>query len=197
MFTGIIETIGEVVEMIENNTNITFQIKSPISNQLKIDQSVAHNGVCLTVEKITEDSHFVTAIAETLQVTNLTDWKIGKKVNIERCMAADSRFDGHIVQGHIDTIVKCVAIENKNGSWEYTFGFDEKFAAFIVEKGSVTLNGTSLTVFAVTDKTFKVAIIPYTYSHTTIHDLKIGDNVNIEFDIIGKYVNRIFSFSKK
>ena len=194
MFTGIIEAIGEVRQIIKENTNVTFEIGSPISHELKIDQSVSHNGVCLTVVKLTADSHFVTAIAETLQKTNLNNWQIGAKVNLERCMPSNGRFDGHVVQGHVDTVAKCTKVIDKKGSWEYTFQIEDVFAAMIVEKGSITLNGTSLTIFNVTENQFSVAIIPYTFDHTTIHTVSENDLVNIEFEIIGKYVQRILSF---
>lgn len=192
MFTGIIETTGIVTDIISNGTNKTFWIASPISADLKVDQSVAHSGVCLTVEKVENGQHQLTAIEETLHKTNLATWKIGTVVNIERCLTMNGRLDGHIVQGHVDAVATCLQDEDKDGSWEYTFSFDPKFAALIIEKGSIAINGTSLTVFNVTGNTFTVAIIPYTYEHTNIHQVTAGSVVNIEFDMIGKYVARLY-----
>ena len=190
MFTGIIENTGIVKEVIVNGTNKTFWVTSPICNELKIDQSLSHSGVCLTVEEIKEGLHRVTAIEETILKTNAGHWQAGSVVNLERCMLLNGRLDGHIVQGHVDTVGECVEIVEKKGSWEFTIAFDEKFAALVIEKGSISLNGISLTIFNITNNSFTVAIIPYTYQHTTMHLLKIGNFVNIEFDIIGKYVNR-------
>jgi riboflavin synthase len=193
MFTGIIETTGVVKEIELKGSNISFWIESPLSTGLKIDQSLSHNGVCLTVEQIKESLHKVTAISETIQKSNLGLLKPGDEVNLERCMQLNGRLDGHIVQGHVDSTAVCIAVEEKDGSWEYTFETDPKFAALMIEKGSITLNGTSLTIFNVGLNIFKVAIIPYTYHHTNIKQLVKGDAVNIEFDMIGKYVNRIQS----
>jgi riboflavin synthase len=190
MFTGIIENIGQIKAIEHKGSNISFWIQSPLSNQLKIDQSVSHNGVCLTVESIENETHKVTAIAETLEKTNLGFLKSGDLLNLERCMLMNGRLDGHIVQGHVDTIAKCITYIEKDGSWEYTFDFDQKFAALLIEKGSVCVNGISLTAFDVTLNSFTVAIIPYTYSHTNMQYLKVGDNVNIEFDVLGKYILR-------
>ncbi len=191
MFTGIIEQTGKIEKITEEGTNRTFWIKSPLSSSLKIDQSVSHNGVCLTIEETNGDLHRVTAIDETLQKTNLGNWEAGKTVNLERCMQMNGRIDGHIVQGHVDTTALCTAIIEKKGSREYSFKIDKKFAALIIEKGSITLNGISLTIFNVKTKSFTVAIIPYTYEHTNMQFIKEGDEVNIEFDMIGKYVNRL------
>ena len=191
MFTGIIETTGTVEEVLESGTNKTFNVKSKIATELKTDQSVAHNGVCLTVEKVKNGLHQITAIAETLLKTNLGRWKTGTIVNLERCMTMNGRLDGHIVQGHVDTTATCTNATSKDGSWEYSFLFNEKFASLIIEKGSITLNGISLTIFNVTNTSFMVAIIPYTYEHTNMKQLQTGDTVNIEFDMIGKYVNRM------
>lgn len=191
MFTGIIENTGTVKEIIPNGTNKSFWIVSPLSTELKIDQSLSHNGVCLTVEEIKESMHRVTAIAETLAKTNLEQWKPGTVVNLERCMQMNGRLDGHIVQGHVDTVAECTAAAEKDGSWEYSFKFSETFADLVIEKGSVTLNGTSLTLFNVGKNCFSVAIIPYTYHHTNINTINKGDLVNIEFDILGKYVQRM------
>jgi riboflavin synthase len=191
MFTGIIENTGIVKEIVTNGTNKTFWIASPLSTALKIDQSLSHNGVCLTVEEIRESMHRVTAIAETLAKTNLEQWKPGTIVNLERCMQMNGRLDGHIVQGHVDAVAECTAVIEKDGSWEYRFKFPETFAGLVIEKGSVTLNGTSLTLFNVGKDSFTVAIIPFTYHHTNINTITKGGLVNIEFDILGKYVQRM------
>jgi riboflavin synthase len=190
MFTGIIETIGTVASVVLNGTNYTFQITSPISPELKVDQSVAHNGVCLTAEAIEGNTHRVTAIAETMSKTNLSQWQPGSLVNIERCMVMNGRLDGHIVQGHVDCTAVCTQRIDKRGSWEFQFEFPEQFAPLVIEKGSISVNGTSLTCFAVSRNHFTVAIIPYTFEHTSINQLKMGDLANIEFDLIGKYVQR-------
>ena len=194
MFTGIIESTGHVQCVISEGTNKTFWMRSPISNQLSIDQSVSHNGVCLTVEEIKDDMHRVTAIEETLNKTNLGGWETGNSINLERCMQMNGRLDGHIVQGHVDTTAVCTIVVEKNGSWEYSFQFDKKFAALIIEKGSITINGISLTLFNIKEDVFTVAIIPYTYLHTNMQYVKTGDEVNIEFDMIGKYVSRFMQF---
>lgn len=196
MFTGIIEETGTIQSISRSGSNLSFWVKSALSASLKIDQSLSHNGVCLTVEEIKEGMHRVTAIEETLQKTNLSHWKQGSIVNLERCMPMNGRLDGHIVQGHVDTIATCTSVIEKNGSWEYTIEIEAQFAAFIIEKGSISLNGISLTIFNVTNNAFTVAIIPYTYEHTNMQQLKQGDTVNIEFDIIGKYVNRINQLQK-
>lgn len=191
MFTGIIENTGVIKEIQSNGTNKTFWITSPLSGELKIDQSLSHNGVCLTVEEIKNGMHRVTAIEETLLKTNLGTWQLGSIVNLERCMQLNGRLDGHIVQGHVDVTAECIAVIEKDGSWEYSFTFPEKFSALIIEKGSITLNGISLTLFNVGINSFSVAVIPYTYKHTNINVLKKGDGVNIEFDMLGKYVQRM------
>ncbi len=196
MFTGIIETFGVVQSIEIQGTNNTFCISSPISEELKVDQSVSHNGVCLTVEEVKEGVHRVTAIEETLKKTNLSKWQQGTLVNLERSMTMNGRIDGHIVQGHIDTIATCIAKKDADGSWEFRFEFPQEFAALVIEKGSISLNGVSLTVFNVDNKSFSVAIIPYTYNHTNIQQVKEGSTVNIEFDIIGKYVNRMLALPK-
>lgn len=190
MFTGIIETIGVITDIHEQGTNRIFWIESPLSAGLKIDQSVCHNGVCLTVEEIKGDRHRVTAIAETLAKTTLGDWKTGNQVNIERCLQMNGRLDGHIVQGHIDGTGVCVGRVEKDGSWEYRIEFPSSFAALVIEKGSICLNGISLTAFNVSENAFSVAVIPYTYEHTNIKHLTTGQKVNLEFDIVGKYVIR-------
>lgn len=189
MFTGIIEQLGKVTSIEKEAGNIHFTITAPISSELKIDQSVAHNGVCLTVVKLSPDSYTVTAIQETLDKTNLGSWKIGSKVNLERCMQMNGRLDGHIVQGHVDTTATCISIEDQQGSWKYTFKHDP--AQITVEKGSVTVNGVSLTVVDSLEDTFSVCIIPYTHEHTNFHQLEVNDAVNLEFDIIGKYVAKM------
>jgi riboflavin synthase len=191
MFTGIIETIGKVIAKEKKGSNISFTVASSISNELKIDQSISHNGVCLTVEQVHENHHTVTAIEETLRKTNLQYWEVGTIVNIERCLQMNGRLDGHIVQGHVDATATCKAVTTLNGSWEYEFVFDNAFANLVIEKGSITVNGTSLTCFNVTNNSFTVAIIPYTYNHTNIQQVVAGSIVNIEFDIIGKYIHRI------
>lgn len=193
MFTGIIEQTGILLSIHRNGTNKTFQVKSGISSQLSIDQSLSHDGVCLTVEAVDGDVHTVTAIEETLAKTNLNTWEQGSMINLERCMQMNGRLDGHIVQGHVDTTANCINVEDKNGSWEFSFEINKEFASLIIEKGSISLNGISLTIFNVTENNFTVGIIPYTYENTNLHQLKIGDSVNLEFDMIGKYVNRIFS----
>lgn len=190
MFTGIIETLGVVEAIQQNGTNVTFTLRATIAPELKVDQSLAHDGVCLTVEKIEEGSYQVTAIEETIRKTNLAMWKVGRKVNLERCMVMNGRLDGHIVQGHVDCTAICREVKMLEGSWEYRFEFDPAFAALVIEKGSISVNGTSLTCFQVSNNAFTVAIIPYTYEHTSIQEVAAGDAVNIEFDILGKYVQR-------
>jgi riboflavin synthase len=197
MFTGIIEATGIVTDVITTGTNKTFWISSPISNELRIDQSVSHNGTCLTVDDTTPGCHRVTAIEETLNKTNLHAWKKGTIVNLERCLRTDDRLDGHFVQGHIDTTASCVEIITKDGSKEFTFQFDKKFADLVIEKGSISLNGISLTIFNITENLFTVAIIPFTIEHTNMGHLQTGDLVNIEFDILGKYINRRIQLSKQ
>lgn len=191
MFTGIIEQLGIVKSIRKEDNNIHFTIEAPFTNELKIDQSVAHNGCCLTVVEIDQQQYVVTAIQETLDKTNLKDWTIGTKVNLERCMQMNGRLDGHIVQGHVDSIASCVNIEDQSGSWKYTFEYSTDQVT--VEKGSITINGTSLTVVDSLPKSFSVCIIPYTYEHTNFHQLKVGDSVNLEFDIIGKYVAKLLA----
>ena len=196
MFTGIIEKIGIVADIEIKGSNLSFWIESPLSSALKTDQSVSHNGVCLTVEEIIEDKYRVTAIQETLQKTNLATLKIGDFVNLERCMQMNGRLDGHIVQGHVDTAAICKNIFEKNGSWEFTFEIDPSFSTLIIEKGSIAVNGISLTIFNLTHNNFTVAIIPYTFEHTNIKKLKVNETVNIEFDMIGKYVQRLYTLQQ-
>ena len=190
MFTGIIEHMGEVVALQKEAENLHISMRTPITQELKIDQSVAHNGVCLTVVAIEGDIYTVTVIHESLQKTNLGDLQLGDKVNIERCMKLGDRLDGHLVQGHVDQTAKCIDVVELDGSWYYTFSF-ENLGNMTVEKGSICVNGVSLTVVNSQDNSFSVAIIPYTYEHTNFHDFKIGTIVNLEFDIIGKYITKI------
>lgn len=190
MFTGIIEVTGVISATEISGTNKTFWINSPVSKELKVDQSVAHNGVCLTVEEIKDGSHRVTAIAETLEKTSLGKWQKGDIINIERCLMINGRLDGHMVQGHVDATGTCTELKELSGSWEYTFQFPQQFAGLLVEKGSIAVNGISLTIFNVGKDHFSVAIIPYTYEHTNMPSVKEGTVVNLEFDIIGKYVLR-------
>ena len=191
MFTGIIEQLGTIENVQTSGSNVTLTVKAALAEELKIDQSLSHSGVCLTVETIEGNKYTVTAIEETLKKTSLSKWKIGTVVNLERCLRFDGRLDGHIVQGHVDTVGKCIDAITKDGSWEYVISFDEKFASLIIEKGSISLNGISLTIFNITNSSFTVAIIPYTYEHTNMHTLVVNDVVNIEFDMIGKYVVRM------
>lgn len=193
MFTGIIENTGIVQEISGNGENKTCWVASALSGELKVDQSLSHDGVCLTIEEIKGGMHRVTAIGETLLKTNLGSWVKGSIINLERCMQLNGRLDGHMVQGHVDAVAECIEIVAKAGSREYTFSFDKKFASLIIEKGSVTVNGISLTCFNISETNFTVAIIPYTYEHTNIKTLHESDRVNIEFDMVGKYINRILS----
>jgi len=196
MFTGIIESSGIVKEVINNGSNKTFWIESPISYELKTDQSVSHSGVCLTIEEINGNCHRVTAIEETLEKTNLGDWSAGTFVNLERALLLGNRLDGHIVQGHVDAVAICKKMVEKDGSWEYTFEFPKKFASLLIEKGSIAINGISLTAFNVKRKIFTVAIIPYTFEHTNIKKVIKGSKVNLEFDMIGKYLLRKLSLKE-
>lgn len=191
MFTGIIEAFGKVKSIRTEGGNKHFEIESPISNQLKVDQSVSHNGVCLTVIRVDSDSHTVTAIDETLHKSNLGKLKQGDIINLERCMIANGRFDGHIVQGHVDQTGTVKSVKAVDGSWLIDFEFDASSGNVTVEKGSICVNGVSLTCFNSTTNGFTVAIIPYTYDHTNFKSLKAGHTVNLEFDIIGKYVKRL------
>lgn len=201
MFSGIIETLAILKQIEQEGTNITFTFQSKYTHELKIDQSVAHNGVCLTVVAINGDMYKVAAIAETLRLTNLGKLNVGDKVNFERCIRMNDRLDGHIVQGHVDGKAEVLSITDKDGSWEYEFELDHNFGdinghapeKLIIHKGSITINGTSLTVTHVAERKFGVAIIPYTYEHTNFHTFKTGDTVNIELDVLGKYVARLTS----
>lgn len=190
MFTGIIEDIGEVVEIQQKDSNVTYRIQSPLAQELKIDQSLAHDGVCLTVVRLWEDAYAVTAIEETLKRTNLKAYQVGTKVNLERALKMNARLDGHVVQGHVDQVGKIKSIEDKDGSWLINVVYED--AKFItVEKGSICLNGISLTIVDSHENGFSVAIIPYTWEHTNLKDKKVGDLLNIEFDILGKYVQKL------
>lgn len=191
MFTGIIETFGTIESIGEEGYNRHFTLRSPITHELKIDQSVAHNGVCLTVVAIEGDTYTVTAIKETLLKTNLGKWRTGQKVNLERAMKLGDRLDGHIVQGHTDQTGTCIDIKEAAGSWYFTFEYDPCYNNITIEKGSITVNGVSLTVVDSKDNSFSVAIIPYTYKHTNFHEFEVGTTVNLEFDVIGKYVARL------
>lgn len=193
MFTGIIESVGKVQSIEKKGTNLTFTINSTLSPELKIDQSLSHNGVCLTVVDITADTYKVTAVQETLSKTNLGKLVIGDLVNLERCMQLNGRFDGHIVQGHIDQTGFCQKITEQDGSWLFDFEYDSGSGNFTVEKGSICVNGISLTAYNTVENGFRVAIIPYTFQHTNFHKMKKGDLVNLEFDIIGKYLMKIIN----
>lgn len=190
MFTGIIESLGTIKNIRAEGSNVHFTIASDISHTLKIDQSLAHNGVCLTVVALEEDTHMVTAIQETLQRSNLGNLKIGSLVNLERAMLANARLDGHLVQGHVDTTAECIAVETLDGSWYYRFRYTPTEEHLLVDKGSICINGVSLTVVEPHEDVFSVAIIPYTYEHTTFKTLHVGNHANLEFDIIGKYIAR-------
>lgn len=193
MFTGIVETLARLEKIEKENSNIHFTFSSSITGEFKIDQSIAHNGVCLTVVKITGANYTVTAIDETLKRSNLGSLTIGDAVNLERCLPANGRFDGHIVQGHVDATAKCIEIKDLNGSWEFIFEHEKNKNNITVEKGSVTINGVSLTVVRSTDTTFSVHVIPYTFEHTNFKEIKVGHKINLEFDIVGKYVAKILS----
>lgn len=193
MFTGIIETFGRLEKIERENSNINFTFSSSITSELKVDQSLSHNGVCLTVVKIIDKNYVVTAIEETLKRTNLGALGLGDMVNLERCMPANGRFDGHIVQGHIDTTAKCIEINNLNGSWVFVFEYEKNKNNITVEKGSVTINGVSLTVVNSEENIFSVCIIPFTFEHTNFNKLTLGSIVNLEFDIIGKYLKKLLN----
>ena len=200
MFTGIIESVGKIVEIEEEESNLHFKIASDISSALKIDQSIAHNGVCLTVVALSENTHVVTAIEETLERSSLGNLAVGNRVNLERAMRVNARLDGHFVQGHVDKTGICTKIEILDGSWYFHFEYDLSPEHLLVDKGSICINGTSLTVVNPTEKdgkaTFSVAIIPYTYEHTNFHELKVGDVINLEFDVIGKYIAKYMQLFK-
>lgn len=191
MFTGIIETTGKIISITKEHSNIYLEVESSISNELKIDQSLAHNGICLTIVEIKNNIHKVCAVKETIDKTTLGFWQVNDSINLERCMQLNGRLDGHIVQGHVDGLATCIKRIDLNNNWNFTFEIDEKNAHLIIEKGSITINGTSLTCYNVTKNTFDVTIIPYTFEHTSISQVFENDKVNIEFDVIGKYVARM------
>ena len=193
MFTGIIEELGEVTELIHDQENLHITLKSDLSKELKIDQSLAHNGVCLTVIKLGNDTHTVTAIKETIDKSNIGELKVGSKVNLERAMQLGARLDGHIVQGHVDQTAICTKVTEENGSWMFTFKYEGSKDNVTIEKGSITVNGVSLTVVNSKDKEFSVAIIPYTFHNTNFGNIKKETKVNLEFDVIGKYVARLIA----
>ena len=191
MFTGIIETMGTITHIEREGGNVHYSLSSNITHELKIDQSLAHNGVCLTVTAIDGDQYTVTAIQETLDKTALKQWSVGDKINLERAMRLGDRLDGHMVQGHVDEVASCISVEDQNGSWLYRFAYSEDSKNMTIEKGSICVNGTSLTVVGSASNTFGVAIIPYTYEHTVFHQLQKGDLVNVEFDMVGKYIAKL------
>lgn len=195
MFTGIIETTGKIAGVEKKGSNKIFYVESALGAELKPDQSVSHNGVCLTVEEVKGNTHRVSAIEETLLKTNLNNWLINDTINLERCLPMNGRIDGHIVQGHVDTVAECTHKIKKEGSTEFSFEIDKKYAGHIIEKGSICLNGISLTIFNIGLNCFSVAIIPYTFEHTNMHQIKTGSLVNIEFDLLGKYIQRLQSIS--
>ena len=193
MFTGIIESLGIIKDLKKDNNNLNITVSSSITHELKIDQSVAHNGVCLTVIAINNGEYTVTAIKETIEKTNLADWKVGDLLNLERAMKLGDRLDVHIVQGHVDQTGICKSIEEANGSWYFTFEYDSNLNNITIEKGSITVNGVSLTVVNSKEKEFSVAIIPYTFEHTNFKNIQIGTTINLEFDVVGKYVAQLYS----
>ena len=196
MFTGIIESTGKIESISKEQENAIIWISSPISDELRIDQSVSHNGACLTVDLVKPGQHRVTAVSETLVKTNLGQWHVADEVNLARSMQMNGRLDGHIVQGHVDTIAECLSVEEKGGSWLYRFKFPSAFASLVIEKGSICINGISLTLFDISNDAFSVAIIPYTYNYTNLKFIRHGDTVNIEYDMIGKYINRIYGLNE-
>jgi len=193
MFTGIIEEFGELISIVQEQGNLHLTLKSKLTPSLKIDQSVAHNGVCLTVVKIEGDQYTVTAIQETRDKTTVDDWQVGSSINLERAMKLGDRLDGHIVQGHVDQIGVCTEVNEVDGSWTFSFEYDALLNNLTIEKGSITVNGTSLTVVNSGTNTFSVAIIPYTYEHTNFHTFEVGTRVNLEFDVVGKYIAKMQS----
>jgi riboflavin synthase len=193
MFTGIIETLGTVQEIKKDKDNVHITIASSITDELQIDQSVAHNGICMTVVAINQNQYTVTAIGETIKKTNISHWQTGDIINLERAMKLGDRLDGHIVQGHVDQIGTCTTAKETNGSWYYTFEYDESLGNITIEKGSITVNGVSLTVVDSGKNNFSVAIIPYTFEHTNFKTFKEGTKINLEFDVIGKYVSKLYA----
>jgi riboflavin synthase len=197
MFTGIIEHTGTIEQVSETGGNRSFLVRSPLSGELKVDQSLSHNGICLTVEKLDGALYQVTAVAETLAKTNAGTWQTGDLVNLERAMVMNGRLDGHLVQGHVDTTGTCLRVEDQDGSWRFEFSFPEAFAHLVIEKGSIAVNGISLTAWDVQRDRFSVAIIPYTFEHTNLRQLKGGQTVNLEFDMVGKYIQRHLSLTQQ
>ena len=193
MFTGIVEATGKTISVTPSGSNLIFTLACPFTNELKIDQSLSHNGVCLTVSALHEKSYEVTAIQETLNRTNLGKLSVGDEVNLERCLQANGRFDGHVVQGHVDETAACTEIKDLNGSWEFVFEYSRESKNITVEKGSICINGVSLTVVKSEKNIFSVHVIPYTYEHTNFKNIQVGNKVNIEFDILGKYVQKIMA----
>ncbi len=191
MFTGIVETEGKIIEVLHQHNTLVLTVESAISNELKIDQSLAHNGICLTVTDVNENKHTVCAVQETIQKTTIAIWKKNDIINLERCMKFDGRLDGHIVQGHVDAKAVCVKKTGTENNHVYRFSISSAFSHLIIEKGSVCINGTSLTCYNVTETEFDIAVIPYTYEHTSIRFVNEKDEVNIEFDVIGKYIERL------
>ena len=191
MFTGIIEAQGTLQDITRSGTNKTFRIAAVLAPELRVDQSLSHDGACLTIETVSGDTYTVTAIAETLSKTRLNHWKPGDQINLERCLQMNGRLDGHLVQGHVDTTAVCVSRENRDGSWEFRFEFPDSFSNLVIEKGSIAVNGISMTCYDITRNAFRVAIIPYTLENTNMKVLETGNLVNIEFDLIGKYVERM------
>lgn len=196
MFTGIIETLGRIHEIQKDQSNLHVTVESSFTNELKIDQSVSHNGICLTVVAIKDNFYTVTAIDETVLKTNIGDWKVNDIVNLERGMKLGDRLDGHIVQGHVDQTGTCINIQEANGSWNYTFEYDKNASNITIEKGSITVNGVSLTVVNSKTNEFSVSIIPYTFENTNFRNFKIGTKINLEFDVVGKYISRLYSINK-
>lgn len=194
MFTGIVETMGEIVAVNQKKANLQLTLHSNFTAELQVDQSIAHNGVCLTVVEISGEEYTVDVIAETINKTNIANWNVGTKINLERSLTLQNPLDGHIVQGHVDTVLQCVNKQDEQGSYRYTFSFADEWATYLIPKGSICINGVSLTIAHLADQEFSVAIIPYTYEHTSFHQLQIGDYVNVEFDVVGKYINRIAQF---
>lgn len=193
MFTGIIETLGTVQEISKDKDNLHITLSSTLTDELQIDQSVSHNGICMTVIAINKDLYTVTAIGETVKKTNISYWKTGDIVNLERAMKLGDRLDGHIVQGHVDQVANCITALETNGSWYYTFEYDENIQNITIEKGSITVNGVSLTVVDSRNDQFSVAIIPYTFDHTNFQSFEVGTKVNLEFDLIGKYISKLYA----
>lgn len=190
MFSGIVETRGKIVEVVYSKTNIEIWLSVDFIDEIKIDQSIAHNGICLTVDTLESNRYRVTAIGETIAKTTISQWKSGDSINIERCVKLGDRMDGHIVQGHIDTLGECIEKMDKNGSWDFRFSYPNNFLALLIEKGSITIDGISLTCYNLVDNTFAVSIIPYTFDHTIAQHWQVGTKVNLEFDLLGKYIQR-------